>query len=241
MSVPDAAPPAPPAPAVPTRARVLAARLAALFEAEQKIVVALNDAHHLLAAANDRLWTDPVVDPLSVHQQIHRAFCAYQHASEQRRQLAVDVGELSQQLTDTLTAAGYTPSRPAQRTSTSSRPAPGNRPKKERRANDERSRRRPKRSKRLVEAHARELHLPAIRTRFRALAAEAVREQQTPLAYLAALLEAEVTERAERREKTPAARRPVPAHQTTGGLPVRRQPEGAAGHDRRARRGLLDR
>jgi DNA replication protein DnaC len=53
----------------------------------------------------------------------------------------------------------------------------------------------------LVEAHARELHLPAIRQRFRALAAEALREQQTPLAYLAALLEAEVTERAERRER----------------------------------------
>ena len=53
----------------------------------------------------------------------------------------------------------------------------------------------------LVEAHARELHLPAIRTRFRSLASEALREQQTPLAYLAALLEAEVTERAERREK----------------------------------------
>ncbi|HYB31309.1 MAG TPA: IS21-like element helper ATPase IstB [Solirubrobacteraceae bacterium] len=53
----------------------------------------------------------------------------------------------------------------------------------------------------LVEAHARELHLPAIRARFRALAAEAVREQQTPLAYLAALLEAEVQERAERRER----------------------------------------
>ena len=53
----------------------------------------------------------------------------------------------------------------------------------------------------LAEAHARELHLPAIRSRFRGLAAEAVREQQTPLAYLAALLEAEVTERAERREK----------------------------------------
>ena len=53
----------------------------------------------------------------------------------------------------------------------------------------------------LVDAHARELHLPAIRGRFRALASEAVREQQTPLAYLAALLEAEVQERAERREK----------------------------------------
>jgi len=53
----------------------------------------------------------------------------------------------------------------------------------------------------LVEAHARELHLPAIRARFRQLAAEATREQQTPLAYLAALLEAEVTERSERRER----------------------------------------
>ena len=53
----------------------------------------------------------------------------------------------------------------------------------------------------LVEAHARELHLPAIRGRFRALTAEAIREQQTPLAYLAALLEAEVQERAERRER----------------------------------------
>ena len=53
----------------------------------------------------------------------------------------------------------------------------------------------------LVEAHARELHLPAVRSRFRQLAAEAAREQQTPLAYLAALLEAEVQERSERRER----------------------------------------
>jgi len=53
----------------------------------------------------------------------------------------------------------------------------------------------------LVEAHARELHLPTVRSRFRALAAEALREQQTPLAYLAALLESEVQERAERRER----------------------------------------
>ena len=37
--------------------------------------------------------------------------------------------------------------------------------------------------------------------RFRALAEEAVREQQTPVAYLAALLEAEMTERGERRER----------------------------------------
>ncbi len=42
-----------------------------------------------------------------IHWQIHRAFCAYQHAAEQRRQLAIDVGELSQQLTQALCAAGW--------------------------------------------------------------------------------------------------------------------------------------
>jgi hypothetical protein len=53
----------------------------------------------------------------------------------------------------------------------------------------------------LIEAHATELKLPTVKRRFRALAAEATREQQTPVAYLAALLEAEMAERAERREK----------------------------------------
>jgi DNA replication protein DnaC len=55
----------------------------------------------------------------------------------------------------------------------------------------------------LIEAHAVELKLPTVRRRFRALAEEAVREQQTPVAYLAALLEAETetAERAERRER----------------------------------------
>src|SRR5450755_1748541 len=105
MSVQDAAPTAPPAPAVPTRARALAARLAELFEADSEIVGALNDAHYLLAGSNDRLRSGPAADPLVIGQQIHRAFCAYQQASEQRRQLAVDVGELSQQLADALTAA----------------------------------------------------------------------------------------------------------------------------------------
>ena len=52
----------------------------------------------------------------------------------------------------------------------------------------------------LIEAHANELKLPTVRARFRTMAAEATREQQTPTAYLAALLEAEVHERAERRE-----------------------------------------
>jgi DNA replication protein DnaC len=53
----------------------------------------------------------------------------------------------------------------------------------------------------LIDAHAVELKLPTVRRRFRQMAEEAVREQQTPVAYLAALLEAEMTERAERREK----------------------------------------
>lgn len=97
-----------PAPAM-ARARALAAQLAGLFEKDQQIVVALNDAHRRLAAANDRLWTESAVDPLTIHEQIRRAFCAHQQASEQRRQLAVDVGELSAWLTDALTAAGHTP------------------------------------------------------------------------------------------------------------------------------------
>jgi DNA replication protein DnaC len=53
----------------------------------------------------------------------------------------------------------------------------------------------------LIEAHAIELKLPTVRRRFRALAEEALREQQTPVAYLAALLEAEMAERSERRER----------------------------------------
>lgn len=53
----------------------------------------------------------------------------------------------------------------------------------------------------LIEAHAIELKLPTVRRRFRALADEATRAQQTPVAYLAALLEAEIAERAERRER----------------------------------------
>jgi DNA replication protein DnaC len=53
----------------------------------------------------------------------------------------------------------------------------------------------------LIEAHATELKLPTVRHRYRALADEATRAQQTPIAYLAALLQAEHQERAERRER----------------------------------------
>jgi DNA replication protein DnaC len=53
----------------------------------------------------------------------------------------------------------------------------------------------------LIEAHAAELKLPTIRRRFRALAAETTRAHEPPIAYLAALFEAEISERAERRER----------------------------------------
>ena len=53
----------------------------------------------------------------------------------------------------------------------------------------------------LIAAHATELKLPTVKRRFRALAEEATREQQTPIAYLAALLEAEHQERSERRQR----------------------------------------
>ena len=53
----------------------------------------------------------------------------------------------------------------------------------------------------LIEAHATELKLPTVKRRFRAMAAEATRAQQTPTAYLAALLDAETQERGERRER----------------------------------------
>ena len=42
-----------------------------------------------------------------IHWMIHRAFHDYQFACEERRQLAVEVGELSQQLTEALCAAGW--------------------------------------------------------------------------------------------------------------------------------------
>jgi hypothetical protein len=95
--------------AVPARARALAVRLAGLFETDQEIVARLNGARRLLAGSNDRLRSDPAADPLVIGDQIDRAFWAYQQASEQRRQLAVDVGELSAWLTDALCAAGYCP------------------------------------------------------------------------------------------------------------------------------------
>ncbi|MGO9973928.1 MAG: hypothetical protein ACLP01_14225 [Solirubrobacteraceae bacterium] len=89
---------------VPERARELAGRLSVLFERDVELVVRLNDAHRRLHDANERLLCGLVAD---VHWAIHRAFCQYQYVCEERRQLAVDVGELAQQLSDVLCAAGW--------------------------------------------------------------------------------------------------------------------------------------
>jgi len=114
MSTPATAAPGPPASsdhrAVPAHARQLAAHLSALFNRDVEIVKRLNDAHHRLANANQQLDARTAPDALtlpSLHWQIHHAFHAYQAAAEQRRQLAVDVGEYAQQLTDALCAAGW--------------------------------------------------------------------------------------------------------------------------------------
>jgi hypothetical protein len=93
--------------AVPAQVRVVAGRLATLFGEDQQIVRQLNDAARRLRAANDRLSAGRVLDLGAVHWQIHGAFCDYQHAAEQRRQLAASVGELAVRLTDLLTAAGW--------------------------------------------------------------------------------------------------------------------------------------
>ncbi len=59
-------------------------------------------------ADEQQLETAVLATVQQIHWTIHRAFVDYQSASEERRQLAVDVCELAQQLTDTLTAAGWT-------------------------------------------------------------------------------------------------------------------------------------
>ena len=95
--------------AVPAHARELAARLSAQFQRDVEIVKQLNNAHDRLAHANAQLYArhERPTHCNTIHWQIHHAFCAYQAAAEQRRQLAIEVGEHSQQLTDALCAAGW--------------------------------------------------------------------------------------------------------------------------------------
>jgi len=60
-----------------------------------------------LGAGGPGSRTELLVVLQQIHSTIHRAFCRYQFACEERRQLAVDVGEVSQQLTEVLCAAGW--------------------------------------------------------------------------------------------------------------------------------------
>ena len=113
---------------VPAGARELAGRLSALLTQDVAIVERLNHAQRRLTNANERLWsglapgTSEVAALMhddrpdsnamlaalqNVHWRVHRAFIDYQDACEQRRRLAIEVGELSQQLTDALGAAGW--------------------------------------------------------------------------------------------------------------------------------------
>ena len=100
---------------VPAHVRTVAGRLAALFDRDRQLADRLNAAHRRLRAANDRLCPRPAVNnylPAAVgsgqlHREIHGAFWDYQQAGEQRRQLAFEVGELAQQLTDALIGAGW--------------------------------------------------------------------------------------------------------------------------------------
>jgi hypothetical protein len=60
-----------------------------------------------LGAGGRASWTDVLAALQQIHRAIHRGFRAYQDACEERRQLAVEVGELSQRLADVLCAAGW--------------------------------------------------------------------------------------------------------------------------------------
>jgi len=89
---------------VPAHARELAARLSVLFCSDCELAERLNDAQRLLLGASDRWYSGVHPDAPWV---IRSAFCQYQFICEERRRLAVDVGELSARLTAALCATGW--------------------------------------------------------------------------------------------------------------------------------------
>ena len=54
---------------------------------------------------------DPLAAAQQVHWTIHKAFCTYQSACEERRQLAADIGEGIQRFVDALVAVGWSEER----------------------------------------------------------------------------------------------------------------------------------
>jgi len=86
----------------PVLARELAGRLSVLFERDVEIARRLNDAGRCLRAANES-----ETGLRRARWMIDRAFHDYQFASEERRQLAAEIGEVIRRLVDALVAAGW--------------------------------------------------------------------------------------------------------------------------------------
>jgi hypothetical protein len=78
----------------PAHARALAGRLAERFRHDASVCERLNDAQQRLREANGRLWSGLHPDGLAaVHWDRPGALAA--DTAEERRRLAVDVGELA--------------------------------------------------------------------------------------------------------------------------------------------------
>lgn len=90
----------------PVFARELAGRLSVLFERDVEIARRLNDAGRRLRAAND---SETALG--QARWAIDRAFHDYQFASEERRQLAAEIGEVIRRFVDVLVAAGWSEER----------------------------------------------------------------------------------------------------------------------------------
>ncbi|MGI8864158.1 MAG: hypothetical protein ACR2JH_07120 [Solirubrobacteraceae bacterium] len=71
-------------------------------------VVALMIDQQRAGADDQQVATAVLAAVQEIHWTVHRAFANHQSVAEERRPLAVDVGELAQQLTATLASAGWT-------------------------------------------------------------------------------------------------------------------------------------
>jgi hypothetical protein len=89
--------------------------LAALFDHDRQLAAQLNEAQTRLlgAAASDEGCAAapesgaPAEAVEAVGDRTRRAFCEYQRAAEERRQVAADVGEATVRIVDALIAAGF--------------------------------------------------------------------------------------------------------------------------------------
>ena len=221
MSTPHPAPTAPP---VPTRARALAARLAALFETDSKIVSALNDAITCSPAPT----TDCAPLPRRTRwRSTTRSIVRSAPTSQPPRSAASSPSRSASSPSNWPTRSpppAIAAGRRAQRTSTSSRPAPGRRPNTQTRTNHERASQDPGARSAGGGARPRAAPprdpdpLPRPGGRSPARAADPTRiprriaQGKSPRAHRAT-------------RETTTARRPVPTDQTIGGLPFEDNPK----------------